>query len=169
MSFFSEFRRYRGRRIVTCPETQEDAAVRADALHAATSGELRLSECSRWPGRAGCAQECLSQIAESPEDCLVRSIVADWYLGKSCVLCHRSFGPIVWHEAPPALRRADGTTAEWRDIPLDLLRSAFETSQPLCWYCNNVAELERMKPGWVTRRPLVPATPVKPLKSDSVY
>ncbi len=169
MRFFSEFRRYRGRRIVTCPETLEDAAVSADAFHAATSGELRLADCSRWPERAGCAQTCLAQIAESPEGCLVRSIVTDWYVGKSCVLCHRPIGPIVWHEAPPALLRTDGTSAEWKDIPLELLRRTFQTSHPLCWYCNNIAELERLKPGWVTRRHGPPVEAEPPLKSDGVY
>lgn len=169
MGFFSEFRRYRGRRIVTCPETRQDAVVRADVFHAAASHELRLNDCSRWPEKAECAQSCLGEIAQSPEDCLVRSIVTDWYTGKSCVRCQRDVGPIAWHEAPPALLRADGSSAEWKDIPLDLLRVTFETSRPLCWYCNNIAEFERLKPGWVTRRPVAPDEPEPFLESDAVY
>lgn len=169
MSFFSEFRRYRGRRIVTCPETNEDAAVTANALRVATAGELRLTDCSRWPERAGCAEMCLAQIAESPESCLVRSIVTEWYAGKSCVLCHRPIGAIEWLEAPPAVLNNDGTSAEWKDIAPENLRRTFATGHPLCWYCNNIEEMKRMKPDWITRRPMAPAAPVEPLKSDNVY
>ena len=51
--------RYRGRRVVTCPETEQYAAVDVDAIHAAVSSlsgvpQLRLTSCSRWPEREGC-------------------------------------------------------------------------------------------------------------------
>ena len=53
----------RGKRLVTCPETQKPAAVDLDAVHLARDAafgtpHLRLSECSRWPERQGCGQEC---------------------------------------------------------------------------------------------------------------
>jgi len=59
---------------------QQAAGVVVDARHAAAtalgkSPELRLSSCSRWPERAGCGQECLSQIEASPVECLVRNIL----------------------------------------------------------------------------------------------
>lgn len=55
---------YRGSRAVTCPENCQQVAVSFDALHAAVTGlrgkpDLRLAECTRWPMRANCGQECL--------------------------------------------------------------------------------------------------------------
>jgi hypothetical protein len=52
-----------GRRRVFCPETGDVAIVRIDALHAAVSSaigdpELRVLDCSRWPERRDCGQEC---------------------------------------------------------------------------------------------------------------
>jgi len=54
----------RGSRIVTCPETKKPAAVEV-AVGAMSSGgyrvldRLRLDNCSRWPLRQDCGQECL--------------------------------------------------------------------------------------------------------------
>jgi hypothetical protein len=61
------FARFRKTRQVTCPETHEAAAVQVAALRMgreAILGEprLRLSECSRWPMRVVCGQDCLRQI-----------------------------------------------------------------------------------------------------------
>src|SRR5512142_2861678 len=59
---------YRGTRLVACPETKRPAAVELDALRAAFSlfgdepGRFRLANCSRWPEKAGCGQECLSEV-----------------------------------------------------------------------------------------------------------
>ncbi len=169
MGFFNEFRKYRGRRVITCPETNDGAAVSVDALHAAASGQVRLSDCSRWPERAGCAQACLSQIADAPEGCLVSSIVASWYAGKLCIACGRPIGPIAWHEAPPAVLKDDATTCEWKDIRAENLPAIFRTSKPLCWYCNNVAELQRLNPNLIVRRQRRAAPPAPPLRSDAVY
>src|SRR6185503_10341548 len=84
--------RYRGKRIITCPETRRPAAVQVDARHAALTAaisrpELRLKTCSRWPEREDCGQECLLQVELSPEDCLVRNMLTSWYTGKRCVSC----------------------------------------------------------------------------------
>lgn len=66
--------RFRGARLVTCPETHQDAVVGVAAGSMAMQAILdepclRLSECSRWAMRGGsCAQDCLRQIAaRSPE------------------------------------------------------------------------------------------------------
>jgi hypothetical protein len=68
--------KFRGKRLVSCPETHQAATVRVAAGKAAleaTAGnqELRLSECSRWPERGNCPQGCLAQIEEAPKACLV--------------------------------------------------------------------------------------------------
>jgi hypothetical protein len=61
------WRGYRGKRTVTCPETGESAAVGVDAARVAASAwggppDVRLKECSRWPERATCGQDCLIQL-----------------------------------------------------------------------------------------------------------
>ncbi len=65
--------RYRGTRLVVCPETQGPAVVGVAARSMglqAIFGEpcLRLSECSRWPMRQDCGQNCLRQIEPSPSE-----------------------------------------------------------------------------------------------------
>jgi hypothetical protein len=66
------WRRWRGTRIVSCPETERPAAVRMDLRYAIAGSivgrpELRVRDCSRWPERKTCGQTCLTQIEESPE------------------------------------------------------------------------------------------------------
>jgi Protein of unknown function (DUF1761) len=60
------YNRYRGSRAVVCPETREQVAVSLDALHAAVTGlsektDLHVADCTRWPTRSNCGQECLPQ------------------------------------------------------------------------------------------------------------
>ena len=79
----------RGKRLIVCPETRKHAAVDLDATRAAEkafvgSKHFRLKDCSRWPERADCGQECLQQIELAPEECLVKNFVARWYEGKKC-------------------------------------------------------------------------------------
>jgi hypothetical protein len=64
--------KFRGVRVVTCPETAKPAAVEVNAKHAAIRGVIgklnfKLESCSRWPERQGCEQECLAQIEAAPE------------------------------------------------------------------------------------------------------
>jgi len=67
----SIYSHYRGGRAVTCPETHQQVGVRFDALRAA-SAELRgrpvfrLADCTRWPQRADCGQDCIPQALEAP-------------------------------------------------------------------------------------------------------
>ena len=56
--------RYSAPRAVTCPETHQQVGVTIDAAHAAATGlrgnpEFRLSDCTRWPDRGKCGEECL--------------------------------------------------------------------------------------------------------------
>jgi hypothetical protein len=67
----SIYNHYRGGRAVTCPETHQQVGVRFDALRAATtelSGKpvFRLADCTRWPQRADCGQDCIPQALEAP-------------------------------------------------------------------------------------------------------
>jgi hypothetical protein len=59
--------RFRGTRLVTCPETHKPAVVevaaRSMGLQAVLNDpRLHLSECSRWPMRQDCEQNCMRQI-----------------------------------------------------------------------------------------------------------
>lgn len=62
--------RYSAPRAVTCPETKQQVGVTIDATHAAATGlrgtpDFRLSDCTRWPARAKCGQECLPEAVHS--------------------------------------------------------------------------------------------------------
>jgi hypothetical protein len=65
--------KFRGTKLVTCPETHKPAlvqvAARSMGMQAILSEPcLRLSECSRWPMRQGCGQDCLRQIEAPPSE-----------------------------------------------------------------------------------------------------
>src|SRR5579871_1313323 len=110
--------KYRGDRVIACPENRRPAGVKVDVRHAmfsmpGSSPDLRLKSCSRWPERRDCGQECLRQIADAPEDCLVRNILTRWYEGKACALCGKSIGEIHWAERRPALLSPEGKTVQW--------------------------------------------------------
>lgn len=64
------YRTYREGRTVNCPETHAPVSVRFNALRAAWSGlagppKLRLTDCTRWPERADCGQECIPDAVEA--------------------------------------------------------------------------------------------------------
>jgi len=135
------FIRYRGKRVITCPETRKPAAIKVDAAHAAFTAavsqpELRLKSCSRWPDRDDCGQECLLQVELSPEDCLVRNILTNWYSGKHCVSCGKRIGEIHWLERKPALLSPDGKTVEWSEVPAEQIPGVLATHFPVCWDCH---------------------------------
>ena len=61
------YREFRGRRMLTCPETGEvvlvELAARAAAFETVVDEpELRVRNCSRWPIRCNCGQDCLRQV-----------------------------------------------------------------------------------------------------------
>jgi hypothetical protein len=57
-------------RAVNCPETHAPVSVRFNALRAAWSSlqgppKLRLADCTRWPERADCGQECIPDAVQA--------------------------------------------------------------------------------------------------------
>ena len=143
---FSAWWKFRGRRVVTCPENQRPAGVAVDARHAVATGlgkaaELRLESCSRWPEKAGCGQQCLSQIEASPEGCLVRNILVTWYAGKSCQSCGRPIGEISLGGAKPAVLGTDGSSIEWSEIPAEKLQETLLTASPVCFACHTALKM----------------------------
>jgi hypothetical protein len=156
--------RYRGTRIVVCPENREMVAVAVDATHAAfTAGpgrpDLRLSSCTRWPEKRSCGQECLGQIESAPEACLLRSILTDWYQGQSCAFCGRAFGAVSWHDHKPALLAKDGTIVDWAGFPPEQVVDVLAEHRPVCWDCAVAEGFRRAHPELVTDRPGRPSPP----------
>jgi hypothetical protein len=153
--------KFRGKRLVSCPETHQPAAVRVATGKAAFKatlgdGQLRLSECSRWPEKEACGQECLAQIQEAPKACLVWTIINRWYQGQKCVYCHKPFGEIHWHDHPPALLDSERKTVEWNEIPAEKLQEVLGTHWPVCWNCHVAETFRREHPQLVVDRPETP-------------
>ncbi len=62
--------RYSGGRPVTCPENHQAAVVNIDLEHASATvmngnPDLRLCDCTRWPERSHCNQDCLSDAVHA--------------------------------------------------------------------------------------------------------
>lgn len=150
--------RLRGERLVVCPETKQPAAVALAAGQAAAKAVTgtpawRLSDCSRWPERENCGQDCLSQIEADPEGCLVWNIVNRWYADKVCVLCLKPFGTINWHDHRPALLDANRNTVQWTEVSPENLPEVFATHWPVCWNCHIAESFRRQHPELVLDRP----------------
>jgi hypothetical protein len=155
------FFRFRGQRLVTCPETQTPQAVHVAAQEAGLGAffnepTVRLDQCSRWPERQNCGQDCLQQIEADPEKCLVWNIVAKWYEGKECSFCHKPITPLRHLDHAPALLGPNFRTAEWKDINPEKLPEVLSTHQPVCWNCHVAETFRRLHPNLVTDRPLEP-------------
>jgi hypothetical protein len=150
--------KFRGKRIVSCPETHQPAGVRVAAGKAAVQAavgapHIRLSECSRWPEKEACGQECLAQINEAPHACLVSTIVNQWYAGQFCAYCKKPFGEIHWHDHPPALVNQERKTVQWNEIPVENLQQTMATHWPVCWSCHITETFRRQRPELVVDRP----------------
>ena len=152
------YRKFGGRRLVTCPQTHEAAAVTIDARHAAftsVTGEarLRVNDCSRWPERHDCGQGCLAEIAAAPVGRLVQTIVENWYRAKVCVLCRRAILGADGSLRSAALMAPDRKTMEWSDVQPEDLPTVLQSHQPLCWSCHVTETFRRLHPDLVLERP----------------
>ncbi len=155
--FLRAYRKFRGVRVITCPENQQPAAVKVDAWgagRAAATGQmgLRLKTCSRWPERRDCGQQCLAQIEAAPEDCLVRNILANWYAGKNCVYCQKPLDAIHWMEHHPAVMSPEGKTLEWSEIRPETIPAVLATHRPVCWNCHVAETFRYLHPELVVDR-----------------
>jgi len=156
-AFARQYLKYSGDRVITCPENQRPAGVRVDAPHVLLTAmegkpDLRLKTCSRWPERQDCGQACLRQIEASPEGCLVRHILTQWYAGKNCVLCGKPIGEINWMEHKPALLNAEHHTVQWQDVLPQDVPDALATHQPVCWNCHIVNTMVSTHPELIVDR-----------------
>jgi hypothetical protein len=159
---FRSYSRYRGTRLVICPETRQPAAVAVNAALAAEetvlgTPHLELTKCSRWPERQGCGQACLRQIEVAPAECLVKNIVGKWYAEKKCAYCGKPFESVedIFHHKP-ALMDAQRKSFEWDDIRPETLPEVFSTCLPVCWSCHMVETFRREHPDMVVDNPWQP-------------
>jgi len=148
---------YRGKRLITCPETHKMEAVDIAAGEAAvgwflSEPTLRIKDCSRWPERQDCGQECLQQIEIDPATCMVWNIVSKWYEGKSCIFCQKQIGPLHLVDHTPALLGPDFKTAEWKQFRPEQLPEIFSKYQPVCWNCHVAETFRRLHPELVVDR-----------------
>lgn len=151
--------KFHGQMLVTCPETQKPAAVHVATFHAAVGeflnrSHLELNECSRWPEREDCDQDCLCQVEQNPEEHRVWNIATKWFEGKKCALCRKPIETVSHMDHAPALMRiADRKTVEWRNLPAEQLPDAFADSLPVCWSCHMTETFLRKFPGRAVVRP----------------
>ena len=150
--------KYRGTRVVTCPEAKGPAAVRLDIVRATTTAasgeaELAVRSCSRWPEQRNCGQHCLDELAEAPAECLVRTTLVEWYRGSTCALCGREIGEVHWVEHRPALLTPGRETIEWSQVPAEGLPGVLATHQRVCWNCHVSNALRERLPGLAIEQP----------------
>jgi hypothetical protein len=155
---FLQLERFGGKMLVTCPETGKPAAVkvalwRAIAASIVGRRHMELSECTRWPERQDCPQDCLCQIEADPKAHLVWTIAAKWFEGKTCVYCGKTIEPVKHLDRRPALLNLDKKTLEWDNVPPEKLPEAFGACQPVCWNCHIAESFVREHPDRVTFRP----------------
>ena len=154
--------KYRGKRVITCPETRKPAGVEVDVAHAALTAatgnsDLRLKSCSRWPERQDCEQACLLQVRLAPEDCLLRNILVNWYADKHCVSCGREFGEIHLLDGRPALLSPEGKTVTWSEVSAERVPEVLATHFPVCWDCHVFGTFCREYPDLVVDRSRISA------------
>jgi hypothetical protein len=152
------YSRYRGTRIVTCPETGRPALVEVDALRASLTSTVglplvQLQSCSRWPIKEQCGQECLVNLDVTPGECLVSGVLMRWYQGKNCVYCGRPFGLVHWTDHKPALQDADGNLLKWNAVAIANLPTVLESHMPVCWDCYITQSFRLEHPELVVYRP----------------
>jgi hypothetical protein len=68
---FDTYRRFRNRKVITCPESHGLVEVSVDpgrAAFGAAFGKamLRITSCSLWPKKIGCARKCIKENWPTP-------------------------------------------------------------------------------------------------------
>jgi hypothetical protein len=152
------YSRFRGTRIVICPETERPTMVEVDALHASLTStvglpEFRLQECARWPLKKECGQQCLVDIDVAPDHCLVSGVLMRWYRDRKCVYCSRAFSEVHWADHRPALLSPEGELRTWDAVTIDQLTNVMKTHVPVCWNCYIAQDFRLAHPDLVVLRP----------------
>jgi hypothetical protein len=133
-------------RVVVCPETRQSAPVKVNVFERIMTflrgcERLELKECSRWPERRDCGQECLLQVDSSPE--LLNRLLRRWYGSKECVLCHRALVEDDWRLGHYSALDAGGKFLTAAEIAVSELHMLMDTLRPVCWSCHQVEAARR--------------------------
>jgi len=143
--------KFRGDHVITCPDNNQPEVIR---IKGSDLDHLDVRECSRWPEKLGCGQECLRQVQESPEGCLLHAYYTHWYRDKMCALCGRTLATpgIAEHVHTPALLAPDGYSFEWNTVRAEDLARLMVTHRPICWDCHIAGSFRREHPELVVDR-----------------
>jgi hypothetical protein len=152
------YSRYRGTKIVTCPETRRPTMVEVDALHASLTStvgppDIRLQDCTRWPTQEKCGQECLVHLDVGSDQCLVSGVLMRWYRGRNCFYCSKPMNELHWADHKPALLSPEDLLVRWSGVSLENLSTVLNTHLPVCWDCYIVQSFRREHPDLVVYRP----------------
>jgi hypothetical protein len=156
--YATAYTRLQGKRVLTCPETGQAVGVDLEVGKAALAEAvgvkpaLSLADCTRWPERAGCDQACLHQMEAAPESCKLRTLLEDWYVGKRCAFCRKSFATINWTDHKPALLTPDLKTIAWSEVRPEMVDLVLGTHMPVCWDCHVAETFRREHPELITDR-----------------
>ena len=140
--------RFRGMRVVTCPETRRSAGVAVDIGHAMFSkvwegADVRIATCSRWPDRRGCEETCVRQIQASVDGTRARTIAARFFQGRRCAICQRRIEPLGRSTSQPGfMNPVTREVVAWIHVPPQNLPDAISSRRALCPDCT-VAESSR--------------------------
>jgi hypothetical protein len=72
----------------------------------------------------------------APAEGLIRTVLAEFYRGKKCVFCGRSFVEAHLFDHKPALLSPEGVTVWWDDVSPERLPDVLATHKPVCWNCH---------------------------------
>jgi hypothetical protein len=152
------WRRYRGERLVVCPETLAAAAVTIDTGHAALTAlvegcpDVRIAACSRWAERGRCEEPCLIEVEAAGRAGTVQAVVDGWYEARTCGYCGKPIASASPRH-PRALLGPDGVSVAWSDVPADRLPQLFQTHQAVCGDCHLIETFRREHADLVVDRP----------------
>jgi hypothetical protein len=134
------YAKFRGKRLIVCPESGQHAAVDLAVWHvawtaAARRPDLRLRHCSRWGDGLTCDQKCVRQIAAAPEECRVETILSRWYRDQRCSCCDRPIRKVDWKRRTPCVLSPELRIFEWKEIRPEKIPAVLGTHRPVCWHC----------------------------------
>ncbi len=150
--------KFRGTMLVTCSESLKPAAIKIAMWHTAAATlvgrrRLKVADCSRWPPRRDCGEDCLRQIEADPIGHRVWSVASRWYQGKKCAYCNKLIQPLALFNRRPALLGADGKTLEWDYFPAEKLPEALSGAAAVCSNCHITETLKHLHPDRLAFRP----------------
>ena len=160
--------RLRGKRVVVCPETKQPAGVTVDLGHAATTAvwekaDVRLTQCSRWPERAGCDQPCVAQIEAEPDETRAKTIATHFFDGKRCAICQRIIERPNAATLQPGFMHPDSHEVKaWDEVAPADLPNATEHHLPLCANCTLAESFRQRFPEEVIDRIPRPGSTLPP-------